>query len=128
MRKAVWRQRSVVLSPGYMNTQKRGNALLVRLSGELDLVTAPQFRSQVDGELANHDYLRHIILNLTQVKFIDSSGLGAILGRYKEVQGRGGKLVIVGAVPQVQQIFAVSGVLKLVEMCQSEKQAFEIIQ
>ena len=119
---------SRALSLRCMNSQRRGNALVIRLSGELDLVTAPQFRSHVDDQLAHHENLRHIILNLSEVKFIDSSGLGAILGRYREIQGRGGKLVIVGAAPQVRQIFEISGVLNLVEMCQSEKQAFEIIQ
>ena len=65
--------------------QRRGTALLVTMKGELDLLTAPIFRAQVDQELETYERLANLILDLSEVDFIDSSGLGAILGRYKRL-------------------------------------------
>ncbi len=58
----------------------RGHVIL-RLNGELDLDSADEFRRRAEDALERHGS-RRLIVNMRKVSFIDSSGLGAILGRY----------------------------------------------
>jgi stage II sporulation protein AA (anti-sigma F factor antagonist) len=59
---------------------------------------------------------RNLTFDFSEVRFIDSSGLGVVLGRYKRVLTRGGKVRIVGANPQVYRILCLSGFGKLMEI------------
>ena len=98
--------------------------LIVRACGELDLVVADKFRNQVDESLEKN-CSDNIILNLDGVSFIDSSGLGVILGRYKKITMRGGRMAIVGAPAQVKRILELSGVLRITSVYEDENQALQ---
>ena len=89
------------------------DSLLVKVTGDLDLVVAKEFREKIDEQLEQQQK-QNLIVDLSQVKFIDSSGLGAILGRYKIIQGMGGKMTIIGANPTVYRILDLSGVMKII--------------
>lgn len=102
---------------------RMGDALVVRLAGDLDLHTAPAFRRWVDEQLEGTPRIQKLVLNMEAVSFVDSSGLGALLGRLKTLQGRGGRLVAVGAQPRVVKLFEMSGLLKLIELADNEKSA-----
>lgn len=103
-----------------------GNTLVVRVNGELDLVVADEFRAKVDRKL-DENPVRNLIINLQGVKFIDSSGLGAILGRYKRVAAGGGKVAVVGAAPQVTKILELSGIMKIMSAYEKEEQALQAL-
>lgn len=96
--------------------------LFVRPSGELDLSVADDFRSTLEENLQKNP-VKHLIFNLSQVRFIDSSGLGVILGRYKRVTQHGGRVSLVGAQPQVRRILALSGLLNIMAEYVSEEEA-----
>lgn len=100
--------------------------LVVRLEGELDVCGAAEFRTAVDEALAATG-AKHILLNMCGVSFIDSSGLGVILGRYRQIAQLGGKILVVQIKPQVQRIFELAGLMKLVTIYQSEDQALELL-
>jgi len=106
---------------------KKGRSLVCSMSGELDLVGAAEFRAEVQGWFRRYESLKNIILDLTAVEFVDSSGLGAILGRYKQVSGMGGKLLVIGLRPNVRRVFEFSGVLKLVQEAESEARALAVV-
>ncbi len=110
-----------------MSLEKRytHETLVVKVTGELDLVTAEEFRRMVDLELERRQ-VRHLVLNLAGVSFIDSSGLGAILGRYKKLKSNGGNIVIAAARPPVFKILQLSGFPKIMSFCESEKDALEV--
>ncbi|HHV62180.1 MAG TPA: anti-sigma factor antagonist [Firmicutes bacterium] len=110
-----------------LETHRYGRSLVVRLGGELDLKTAGEFRDAVDRELERHEQIRNIVLIFDEVTFIDSSGLGAILGRYKRASQMGGKLVAAGLTPQIKKIFELSGLLKIIPVCDSETRALELV-
>ena len=97
------------------------NSLIVRLSGEFDLHTADYFKEQIEDKLSSK--INNLILDLSEIKFIDSSGLGAILAKYKQLNNRGGKLAIVNPTPQVKRIFELSGILKIINIYSSEQEA-----
>ena len=104
---------------------KRG-VLIVRVEGELDMHVADKFRQIVDNALETSG-VKHILFNLEAVKFIDSSGLGVILGRYKKINTAGGKVLIAHIQPQVIQIFELSGLLKIIKFYNSEAEALECL-
>lgn len=105
-----------------IEVEKLEGILVVRLTGELDLCTAEKFKQTVEKELESRG-VKNIILNLAKVPFIDSSGLGVILGRYKTVQERGGKLLAVELLPAVKRIFELSGLPKIIAVHDKESQA-----
>lgn len=100
------------------------DTLVVKVAGELDLVAAERFRSVVDSDLDRRQ-VRNLVLNLEGVSFIDSSGLGAIIGRYKRVARQGGAVVIAGAQPQVKRLLEMAGMMRIVTLAASEREALK---
>ncbi|HOB12591.1 MAG TPA: anti-sigma F factor antagonist [Syntrophomonadaceae bacterium] len=96
------------------------DTLVVRISGELDMLVADQLRQAIDQRL-DAASIRTLVLNLEKVTFIDSSGLGVIIGRYKKVSAQQGRMYIVGACTSVEKILHFSGIDKLVPLYRSEK-------
>ncbi|SMO41085.1 anti-sigma F factor antagonist [Melghirimyces algeriensis] len=101
------------------------NVLLVRLSGELDHHTATDVRERIDRELSKGIYA-HLVLNLSDLTFMDSSGLGVILGRYRQVTQMGGKMVLCSVQPSVYRLFELSGMLKILPFCEDEQRALHV--
>ncbi len=104
---------------------KRG-VLIVRVDGELDMHVADEFRQAVDHAVSTSG-VKHILFNLEMVNFIDSSGLGVILGRYKKIFTLGGKVLVTNIQPQVLKIFELSGLLKIITLYHSEAEALECL-
>ncbi|HBQ86344.1 MAG TPA: anti-sigma F factor antagonist [Syntrophomonas sp.] len=96
------------------------NTLVVRIKGELDMLVAEKLRREIDNRLDNRE-INTLVINLDQVTFIDSSGLGVIIGRYKRISAGDGKMYIVGARPAVEKILFFSGINKLIPMFNSEQ-------
>jgi len=107
--------------------ERVGNTLLARLAGELDLKTAPVFREEVEQELYLHRDFKNLALDLGGVTFIDSSGLGAILGRYRSISQGGGRMIAFGLSPQVRKIFDLSGLSKIIDLYETEGQALKAL-
>jgi len=99
-----------------------GNALVVQVSGEFDMVVADAFRERVDQYLET-GRTKNLILDFRGVSFIDSSGLGAILGRYKKICRVNGRMAVVGANPPVKKVLEISGIMKVVSFFDDEKSA-----
>lgn len=100
--------------------------LVIRLEGDLDVCGANEFRTIAD-EALELTGAKHILLNMKGVSFIDSSGLGVVLGRYKRVAQHGGQIFIVHLEPQVKRIFELAGLMKLLTVHQSEEQALDLL-
>lgn len=108
-----------------IQTEIRGSAVLARLSGEIDLAAADTLRNSLEVEMENNSWVRNLIINFGGVTYIDSSGLGVLLGRYRKVIKKGGNVFIVGAVPQVRKILEMSGLLRVMPECSSEAEALK---
>jgi stage II sporulation protein AA (anti-sigma F factor antagonist) len=109
------------MSFGIQMEQHR-QALIVRLQGELDHHTADTVRTQMEDAIIRGN-VTHLILSLKELTFMDSSGIGVILGRYKLITSRGGKMVVCDASPAVYRLFEMSGLFKIVAIEPSEQQA-----
>jgi len=104
-----------------------GQALIVTLQGELDLHTSPEFKDKLTALFQTHSSITSLIMNVKGLSFIDSSGLGVILGRYRELQERGGRLFFVQANPQIKRILQMSGFQKISEFADSTSDVFDRI-
>ncbi len=84
-----------------------GGAVRVAVAGELDLGTLPDLRAHLlDLVGAGCD---RVEVDLGDVSFCDSSGLGLFVGVHRRLRSVGGRLDIVGAQPQVRRLFEISG-------------------
>ncbi len=84
------------------------------IEGELDMKNADDLKHVIDMEIDKKG-IRTIILHMQDLKFIDSSGLGVILGRYKKLLPLGGKVKITNVPPHLYRIMELSGLPKIIE-------------
>jgi len=98
--------------------------LFLRLDGELDMKTAETVRTMIDTEIDKRG-IRTVIINLQKVEFIDSSGLGVLLGRYKKLLALEGKLKITNVPPHIYKIMELSGLPKIIHFYTDELSAYE---
>lgn len=91
-----------------------GTTLVVKLGGELDHSCAGEIREKIDKEINLHG-INNLVIDFCNVPFMDSSGIGMLLGRYKLIKARGGKMLVIRTCPQVDKIIELSGLKKL--MC-----------
>lgn len=107
-----------------ITTDMQSGVFIVRIEGELDLSSVNEFRQIVDQVLDNQSS-KYLLMNLAKLTFIDSSGLGAILGRYKKVNLLGGKILVTNVKPQITRIFELSGLHKILAVYPTEAKALE---
>lgn len=105
-----------------MENKRFRDLLVVRLAGELDHHSVEEVRQEINNIL-DKGYIKHILFNLQELHFMDSAGLGMVLGRYKALSAMGGTLSICGAKPQVQKLFQLSGIDKIARMYETEDEA-----
>lgn len=101
------------------------NVLIVTVQGEIDMYNTDYMRSSIDNYL-DQQSISYLVLNLEKVGFIDSSGLGIIIGRYKKMKANGGKVYIVGANPSVEKILVFSGINKIIPLYKNEQEITDI--
>ena len=82
---------------------------VLQISGEVDVYTAPQLRERVIQLLGRG--ARHIIADLREVEFLDSTGLGALVGSLKRLREQDGSLKLVTAADKILTIFRLTGLV-----------------
>jgi len=107
--------------------EQNRNVLIVRLRGELDHHTAEVVRFKMEDAILR-GRCDHVVLSLKELAFMDSSGLGVILGRYKLVKGRGGKMVVSDIQPSVKRLFELSGLFKILSLYDTERTAIASLE
>ena len=92
-----------------------GERVVVTVAGELDHCAAPQVRRRLDEVLADEN-ITHLTLDLENLTFMDSSGIGVLLGRLRTLQMRGGSMSVKNMQPPVEKLFRLSGLQRVIEM------------
>lgn len=105
----------------------RKQNLIVYFYGELDHHITERARLNIDQKYKDNN-LNNIILDLTQLTLMDSSGIGLIMGRYKNVLERKGKVVLVSSNVYIDRIIRMSGLLKIIDVFSSLDNALEKIE
>lgn len=95
--------------------QKEDKQLKIKLTEEIDHHLAEKIRRRVDYEIQRY-IPKKVVFDFTCVNFMDSAGIGLIIGRYKLVTMLGGVLSIRGVNSNVKKILEMSGILKVIQV------------
>lgn len=99
-------------------------ALVVSLNGELDHHTAHEIRVKIDDRIDRLD-VKKLVLDFSGVTFMDSSGIGVVIGRYKKLSVRNGVVKIASVSKSIKRIFDLSGICKVIKVYESVDQALD---
>jgi anti-sigma B factor antagonist len=102
-----------------VSARQEDGALRVTASGELDISTVPSFNKEL-SELAEHPASK-LILDLSAVTFMDSTGLSAVLVAEMHARMRGQRFVVVAGPPHVHELFRLTGVDNFLEVLGPEE-------
>ncbi len=91
--------------------EHNGDAVVFRLRGCLDLATSPSLRAAL-LESANEGK-HEIIVDLTQLEFIDSTGLGALIGAHRRATEHGGRVGLIVAEGPIQRLLNITGLIRI---------------
>ena len=98
-----------------VNLQGDREALTAFLEGEIDHHSARYFRDSIDERVASLGP-KLLVLDFSGITFMDSSGVGLVMGRYQTMQQQGGELRVQGAKGTIRRILLLSGLDKLVRI------------
>lgn len=94
----------------YKQTKK---GLIIRMPKEIDHHTADEIRAEIDKKI-EFNCISNLIFDFENTDFMDSSGIGLILGRYKMVQYLGGTVSVVNASDSITKMMNMSGIDKFI--------------
>lgn len=92
---------------------RQQDTLTVRLAGELDHHSAEQVRRDLDSLIADERVV-HLVLDMKGLTFMDSSGIGVLIGRYRTLARRQGTVSVRNMSPHVARIFQLSGLHQII--------------
>ena len=92
-----------------------GNCLMIRLPEEVDHHRAGYISENADKHLVREEVC-DVVFDFENTRFMDSSGIGIIMGRHRKISCFGGKVYAIHADRQIQRILAVSGLNKIMEI------------
>jgi anti-sigma B factor antagonist len=78
----------------WLSAESRGDSMVVTIHGDLDIVTSPQLDDCLTRAQGTHN---RVILDLSDVDFLDTSALAVIVGHWKKLEAAGGTLALAGA-------------------------------
>ncbi len=88
--------------------ESSGNLMVAYLIGELDHHTAGNIREQIDKAIS-YKKPTHLVLDFKNITFMDSSGIGLVMGRYRLMQNHKGSIEIKNVTPQTKKIMELAG-------------------
>lgn len=102
-----------------VDIKEKDNFLQAYISGEIDAHTAPVLREKLDG-YQNHKDLR-AELDLSDVNYMDSTGLGVFVAFYKGVNSNGGHVKLKGLSPRLKRLFDITGLGAIMDIESAEE-------
>ena len=102
-----------------LKTEK--NALIVKLRGELDHHSTEQIRTGLEAAITKSQ-TKHLIFDFSELSFMDSAGIGMVIGRYKLIKALGGRVVLV-CEGRMRKIAEMSGLSRIMTICTNMEQA-----
>lgn len=102
--------------------EAEGHTLIVHLPQELDHHNCTGLKYETDLILSEN-YINRIVFDFSDTVFMDSSGIGILLNRYKQMAASGGRVTLYGAKSQVLRILKMGGILRLMRLYESKEAA-----
>lgn len=104
--------------------KQKNKTIIILVSGEIDHHTSKELRRQTESVLAQTGG-RNIIFGFQDVTFMDSSGIGVMIGRYKQLQALGGRIAVLSPNEQIRTIIQLSGLKTLLPIFESIEEAVD---
>ncbi len=101
--------------------------LIIRLGKELDHHNAIGIREKADKYIERY-HVMHIIFDFSRAEFMDSAGIGVVLGRYRKVYFIGGRIAVASVGTVIDRVLRLSGLYKIVEKYDSVEIALNKLQ
>ncbi|PQV65317.1 anti-sigma B factor antagonist [Abditibacterium utsteinense] len=102
-----------------------GEATILEVGGEIDLHSSPQLRAALLG--LNEAKKSRVVVDLSEVSFVDSTGIGALVGGLKRAREGGNSLVFCGAQARVRRVFEITGLLGAMPIFDSRDAALDAL-
>ncbi|MBC2581172.1 anti-sigma F factor antagonist [Clostridium sp. DJ247] len=106
----------------YLEFENKEDKLIVHMIGELDHHSAEEVRSKIDDRL-DRDNISKLIMDFQGISFMDSSGIGVVIGRYKKLTLKKGDICIINVSDSVKRVFELSGMFKIIKLYESLEDA-----
>lgn len=110
----------------YLEFENRNDKLIIYMNGELDHHSAEEVRSKIDDRM-DRDNITKLIMDFSDVSFMDSSGIGVVIGRYKKLSLKKGNICVTRVSGSVKRVFELSGMFKIIKLYDSIEEAIESI-
>ena len=98
-----------------MRYERKRDTVVAYLEGDLDHCRAQSVRRDLD-EILTDVRVKRLVLDMRLLGFMDSSGIGVILGRYRTLSQRGGSVAVTKMNPHVSKIFTLSGMGQIIDI------------
>ena len=102
-------------------TRNGDGATIVAVEGEIDVYTAPKLRDKITELVGDGVY--HLIIDMEKVEFLDSTGLGVLVGGLKKVRAHDGSLQLICTQERLLKIFRITGLAKVFSIHDSAEAA-----
>ncbi len=96
---------------------------ILDVEGEIDVYTSTQLKEQIINTIATG--VKYVAMNLAKVDYLDSTGLGVLIGALKRLREKQGNLVIVSPSMRIMRIFEITGLYKIFTIYATEQEASE---
>ena len=100
--------------------KQQGDTLFVLLPEEIDHHQTPKLASEIDEVLLNGT-ANKLVFDFIRTKFMDSSGIGLLMGRYRKMQSLGGQVLVQNVTDHLNKILQLSGVQKYIRKYEETK-------
>ena len=104
-----------------LDTREVGGRTIVAVGGEIDVYTAPKLRDKITELVADGVY--SIVIDMEAVEFLDSTGLGVLVGGLKKVRAHEGSLELICTQDRLLKIFRITGLAKVFTIHDTEAAA-----
>jgi len=94
---------------------------IIHLEGEVDVYTSMQLKQDIARII--EEGVKFIVLNLSKVEYLDSTGLGVLIGSLKRLRENGGNLVVVSPSVRIMRVFEITGLFKIFNIYPTEAEA-----
>lgn len=102
------------------------HVLYIRFEGELDQKNVENLRVRV-AELIDKYLIKHLVLNFDKLQFMDSSGVGFIIGRYNRLKKEKGEVILCSLNPNIKRLVMLSGLSKICSIKRDEDEVNEYL-
>jgi len=104
-----------------MKTESKNGLVVCRVEGEIDITRSPDLKKAFDKLISQKT--PKIVVELSKVSYVDSSGLATLVGILKGMRSYGGRMKLAGMSQKVKSLFEITKLDKLFEIAASEEEA-----